>query len=199
MEIGVDSSAVKAGYHHGDLRRALLTAAAALLEGGGPEALSLRAVARDAGVSPRAPYRHFADREELLSALAAQAFADFAAVLASADAGSTVDHAIEAQAIAYVRFALAAPARFRLMFGPRRVSPGNRLASAKASAFGVLEDRVTRDAVRHGDARARAVGLWAMAHGLAVLFLDERIRDEIDGGDDEIVRRVTAAVLSSAC
>lgn len=191
--------AFKGGYHHGDLRRALLAAASALLEQSGPEALSLRAVARGSGVSPRAPYRHFKDREELLSALATQAFTDFGAALAAADAGSTPDHAVEAQSVAYVRFALAAPGRFRLMFGPRRVAPDDALASAKAKAFGVLEDRVARDARRHGDARARAVGLWAMAHGLAVLFLDERIRDEIDGSDEEIVRRVTVAVLSSAC
>lgn len=196
MQIGDRRQPNKGGYHHGDLRRALLATASELLEQGGPEALSLRAVARCAGVSPRAPYRHFEDKEALLSALAVDAFNRFGKALAIADADSEPGHAIEAQALAYVRFALAAPGRFRLMFGPRRVEPGDALAAAKAAAFGVLERRVVRDAAPGEDDRARAVGCWSLAHGLAVLFLDERVRDEIEGSDDEIVRRVAAAVLS---
>lgn len=196
MQVGDEGRPVKRAYHHGDLRRALLDAASQLLEERGPEALSLRGVARNAGVSPRAPYRHFKDREALLSALAADAFHHFTGALSRADAESEPGHAIEGQAIAYVRFALAKPGRFRLMFGARRVEPDDALHSAKAAAFGVLQRRVVLDSLPHEDSHARAVGCWCLAHGLAVLFLDQRIRDEIEGGDDEIVRRVASAVLS---
>ncbi|WP_174279752.1 TetR/AcrR family transcriptional regulator [Sphingomonas bacterium] len=182
-------------YHHGTLRRALLNDAAALLNEGGQDELSLRALARRAGVSPRAPYRHFADKEALLTALAAQAFVAFGHALAAADAAAEPGRELEAQAIAYVRFALAAPARFQLMFGPRRYQADDELVAAKRAAFGVLQARVDLNAEPGEDGRARAVGCWSLAHGLAVLFLDGRIRDELDGDDDDIMRRVVRATL----
>ncbi|WP_174298306.1 TetR/AcrR family transcriptional regulator [Sphingomonas bacterium] len=185
-------------YHHGTLRQALLDDAAVLLDEGGPDALSLRALARRASVSPRAPYRHFADREALLAALAIQGFAAFAAALAAGDAAAAPGRELEAQAIAYVRFALAAPGRFRLMFGPRRGAADDGLIAAKQAAFGVLQARVDLLAGPGDDSRAEAVGHWALAHGLAVLFLDGRVRDELDGSDDEMVRRVAGATLRFA-
>ncbi len=130
---------VKAGYHHGDLRRELLTQAAALLEEVGSEALSIRELARRAGVSPRAPYQHFEDKEALLSALAVDGFTAFGEALAGAEAIAPSGREIEEQAVAYVRFAVAAPGRFRLMFGPRRVEPGSDLAAAKAQTFHALQ------------------------------------------------------------
>lgn len=196
MDVDGAGSHGKGGYHHGDLRQALLATAAEMLEDDGPEGLSLRAVARVAGVSPRAPYRHFADREALLAALAADAFERFADALDPAVVQiDTSGDTVAAQAAAYVRFALAGPGRFRLMFGPRRMPPEGALAVAKERAFGVLERSVALGARPGVDARARAVGAWAMAHGLAVLFLDEGVRNQFDGDDDEIIRRVTAAML----
>src|SRR6185503_17019443 len=95
-------------YHHGELRPALLRAAAKVLEAEGREAVSLRDLARRAGVSHAAPYRHFADREALLAALAEEGFVLLAAELEGKPRRE--------QAVAYVRFALANPGRFRLMF-----------------------------------------------------------------------------------
>src|SRR5690349_3579164 len=96
-------------YHHGDLRPALLKAAGRVLEKEGPAALSLRELARRAGVSHNAPYRHFADREALLAALAADGFRMLGEVLGVASSRHRGE--------AYVRFALEHPQLFRLMFG----------------------------------------------------------------------------------
>lgn len=128
-------------YHHGDLRPSLLRAAAKLLEKEGRDALSLRDLARRAGVSHNAPYRHFADRQALLAALAAEGFALLAAELEG--------RPWREQAMAYLRFALANPERFTLMFTRPVPAALRRLVE--------------------GDAVARAI--WAMVHGLTVLIL----------------------------
>ena len=185
-------------FHHGALKRALLDEAAALLDADGPDVISLRDLARRVGVSPRAPYRHFADRDALLAALAVEAFVAFGRALAAADSAAAPGRELEEQAIAYVRFALAAPGRFRLMFSVRFVAPPEELVAAKQAAFGVLKARVDRRASPGDDRQAQAVGYWSLAHGLAVLSLDDRISDELDdlkGDEDEIVRRVSAAML----
>ncbi len=185
-------------YHHGALRSTLLEDAAILLNEGGQDALSLRALARRAGVSPRAPYRHFADKEALLTALAVEAFAAFGEALATADAAAEPDRELEAQVIAYVRFGLQAPGRFRLMFGLRRVVTDEELITAKQGAFGVLQARIDLLAGPGEDSRAQAVGYWSLAHGLTVLFLDGRVRDELDGSEHEIIQRVARATLRVA-
>ena len=185
-------------YHHGALRRTLLEDASVLLNEGGQDALSLRALARRAGVSPRAPYRHFADKEALLTALAVEAFGAFGEALAVADASAAPGRELEAQAIAYVRFGLKAPGRFRLMFGPRRFVANDELITAKQAAFGVLQARVDLLAGPGDDSRAQAVGYWSLAHGLTVLFLDGRVRDELDGSEDEIIQRIARATLCVA-
>lgn len=94
-------------YHHGDLRAALLKAAARILEAGGPEAISLRDLARGADVSHNAPYRHFPDREALLAALSEEGYAQLVQELRGKP--------WREQASSYVRFALANPQRFHLM------------------------------------------------------------------------------------
>lgn len=187
----------QSAYHHGTLRRVLLDDAAVLLGEGGQEAVSLRALARRAGVSPGAPYRHFADKAALLTALAVEGFVAFGAALAAADAGAEPGRELEAQAVAYVRFGLQAPGRFRLMFGNERPVADEALVLAKQNAFGVLQARVDRIARAEDDTRAQAVGFWSLAHGLTVLFLDGRVRDELDGSDDEIIQRVARATLRS--
>lgn len=185
----------KAGYHHGDLQRTLLIQAAALLEEVGSDALSIRELARRAGVSPRAPYQHFADKEALLAALAVDGFVAFGQALAEAEAVAPSGREIEEQAVAYVRFAVAAPGRFRLMFGPRRVEPGSDLAAAKARTFQALQARAAQASSPTDDVPALAVGYWSFAHGLAVLFLDGRVQEELKGDQEAVVRRVAAMIL----
>src|ERR1700719_4327088 len=106
-----------ATYHHGDLRAALVGAAMDLLEEGGEAELSLRAVARRAGVSPAAPYRHYADRESLVSAVAAVGYRELAERLAAAHPTPSTPEQLASVAVAYVQFALDRPALFRIMFG----------------------------------------------------------------------------------
>jgi AcrR family transcriptional regulator len=159
-------------YHHGDLRAALLDAALGLLEE--DETFSLRAVARRAGVSPTAPYRHYQDKEALLAALATYGFAQLA---------DRLDAAAELTGMAeeYVTFALAHPGLFRLMYG----RPTANNASARTAA--ILASRVADPAVQ--------IGAWAMVHGLAVLLLDGRL----PGTDPrQLVRATVAAVLTPA-
>src|SRR5258705_12822442 len=105
-----------APYPHGDLRTALVRAAMELLEESGQTALSLRAVARRVGVSPAAPYRHYADREALVAAVAAVGYRELAARLAAAHPSPATPEEMISVAIAYVQFALERPALFRIMF-----------------------------------------------------------------------------------
>src|SRR5882757_299003 len=105
-----------APYHHGNLRPALVRAAMELLEESGEADLPLRAVARRAGVSPAAPYRHYADREALVSAVAAVGYRELAERLAAAHPSPSTAEQLACVAIAYVQFALERPGLFRIMF-----------------------------------------------------------------------------------
>lgn len=159
-------------YHHGDLPAALLDAALGLLEDG--ETFSLRAVARRAGVSPNAPYRHYADKEALLAALATYGFGRLADRLeAAADLTDMAEQ--------YVAFALAHPGLFRLMYG----RPTANAAAARTAE--ILASRVA--------GQARQIGAWAMVHGLAVLLLDGKLTCT---DPTELVRATVAAVLTPA-
>src|SRR5712664_3966128 len=102
-------STSSAQYHHGDLRAACVRAALELLEEGGSAALSLRAVARRAGVAHSAPYRHYADRDALISSVAAVGYRELAEHLAAAHPAPSTPDDLAAVAIAYVQFALARP------------------------------------------------------------------------------------------
>ena len=135
-------------YHHGDLRPALLRAAARILEKEGREAISFRDLARRAGVSHGAPYRHFADRQALLAALADEGFS----LLAQALEGKPWRE----QAVAYVRFGLDNPERFALMFTRPVPDALRRLVE--------------------GDGVAQAT--WAMVHGLTHLVLSGHFAGE---------------------
>ncbi|WP_424810776.1 TetR/AcrR family transcriptional regulator [Roseococcus sp. YIM B11640] len=158
-------------YHHGDLRAALIEAGETLLDAGGDGAVSLREAARMAGVSATAAYRHFADKDALLAALAVRGFRAFGQALGEAAAG-TKGNPLYAQGRAYVRFALARPGRFRLMFGPllARAEAHPELRDTSHHAFDAL-------LAVAGD-RDEALRRWAMVHGLAHLLLDGAIQEE---------------------
>src|ERR1044071_9801724 len=104
-------------YHHGDLRRALVEAARRLLESEGPTALSLRAVAREAGVSPAAPYHHFKDKCELIDAVAHEGWEELGQAIAKARATApSAREALTNIGVAYVCFARDNPALYRVMY-----------------------------------------------------------------------------------
>lgn len=168
-------------YHHGDLRAALLDAADALLDEGGDGAVSLREAARRAGVSAAAAYRHFADKEALLAALALRGFEAFGAAMRAAVAvGDVPPHVAHGRA--YLRFARARPGRFRLMFGPLLARAGAHpalLAASKAAFAALQADAGDRDA---------ALRRWGLVHGLAHLMLDEAIPDA--GEPEALIERL---------
>ncbi len=179
-----------APYHHGDLRATCVRAALELLEEGGTAELSLRAVARRAGVAASAPYRHYADRDALMSAVAAVGYRDLAGFLAAAHPAPSTPDDLAAVAVAYVQFALRRPALFRVMFGePCDRDSAERVAATEAISAYVAA--IVRQAFPGADPDALATAVWALVHGLAFLHLDGKL----DASDPAAVAaRVTAAV-----
>ncbi|EJE53732.1 transcriptional regulator [Acidovorax sp. CF316] len=165
-----DPQDFRAPYHHGDLRAALLAAAEALLASGAT--LSLRSVAKAAGVSHAAPYHHFANLEALLAAVAARGFDDLAAAMRGAQQGGDTAATLVGHCTAYVAFALARPAVFRLMFSPllQRKAEHPALQAAADGSFQVLLQAARAHVPEGGDALALAG--WSLAHGLASLAID---------------------------
>jgi AcrR family transcriptional regulator len=180
----------KTTYHHGDLRAECVRAAVELLEEGGETALSLRAVARRAGVSPAAPYRHYADREALVSAVAAVGYRELAGRLVVAHPSPSTPEQLASVAVAYVQFALDRPALFRIMFGePCDRDNDERFAATAAVSLYVrgIVERAFPDA----DADAMATAIWALVHGLAFLHLDGKLDARTPSA---VADRVTAAI-----
>jgi AcrR family transcriptional regulator len=181
-------------YHHGDLRAACLRAARELLEEDGGAGLSLRAVARRAGVSPTAPYRHFANREVLVSAIAAEGYRELAGYLAEAHPAPLTPADLATVAVAYVQFALEHPALFRVMFS-EPCDPGNDERVAATAAISAYVDGLVRRAFPDtgADVGAMSTAVWALVHGLAFLHLDGKL----DASAREAVAdRVRAAVYA---
>ncbi len=167
----------RTSYHHGDLRSALLTAAAELLERDGPEGISLRALARAAGVSQTAPYNHFPDKTELLATLAADGFAALTAAQAdAAGKASTPSAQIVAIGSAYVSFARGHPQLYRLMFGAGVADwRGHRLVEeAKHGSYEPVKQAVIAVLGERAEMETEVVNIaaWALVHGLAMLLID---------------------------
>ncbi|HEY3608495.1 MAG TPA: TetR/AcrR family transcriptional regulator [Pseudonocardiaceae bacterium] len=184
-------------YHHGDLRAACLQAALELLEEEGASALSLRAVARRAGVAHSAPYRHYADRDALVSAVAAVGYRELAHSLAAAHPSPSTHDDLAAVAVAYVRFALRRPALFRVMFAEPcdRDSPERVAATAAISGYvRAIVGRCFPDA----NPEAMSTAVWALVHGLAFLHLDGKLDDSSPAVVSAGVRAAVHAVLAAS-
>lgn len=160
-------------YHHGDLRRALIDAASRVLESEGPSALSLRAVAREAGVSPAAPYHHFKDKTELLEAVAHEGWTllDEALAKAKVDAPSP-RAAMNGLGVAYVCFALQNPALYRVMYDRARDREDlpDQMHGDKDSAYCKVRDTLVEagaDPADTLDLELATSAAWCSAHGLA--------------------------------
>jgi AcrR family transcriptional regulator len=205
MTLGIDAIGVNtceeglmspsnSAYHHGDLRAALVSSALALLEDGGAEALSIRAVARHAGVTAAAPYRHYADRDALLSAVAAVGYQELGEVLIAANPEPSTADELADVAVAYVQFALRRPALFRVMFGEPCDPSSPERVQATAAITAYVNGIVTR-AFPDSDTESLSDAVWALVHGLAFLHLDGKF----DGSDPTATdRRIRAAVHAVA-
>jgi AcrR family transcriptional regulator len=171
-------------YQHGNLRHALIQAGLRLLSEGGVSNLSLRAAAQLAGVSHAAPYRHFADKEALVAAIAEEGFALLTAALAASTtkvaAASFADRLGE-MTMAYVKFALAHPAYLRVIFGGvvDKAHAPESLRIAGETAYGVLRNLVAEGqecgALRHGDIDEMALACWSLVHGFGMLLSDRAL------------------------
>lgn len=163
-------------YHHGDLPRALLRVAERMVRDEGADALSLRAVARRAGVDPAAVYRHFDDKDALLRTVAGRGFAALAtAMQAGLDQARTPADRLAAVGAAYVRFAAREPALFRLMFGgrTREVTQASEVGASQPSPYELLIEALGA----LGVSSDQAIVAWSAVHGLATLAIDGRVDD----------------------
>ena len=165
-------------YHHGDLKAALVEAAVEILHREGLEGLTLRAVARKAGVSQAAPYRHFPDRRALMAAVAERGFQRMQQAMLEGMSGGQGRLGLKAVAIAYVRFARENPQEYRLMFGselantddlPSLRDTGRSVLGFVAEGIGQLQKA---GLVGEGDPKLMAAATWSALHGLSMLILD---------------------------
>jgi AcrR family transcriptional regulator len=174
-----DTGRAERGYHHGNLKEALLQAALGLIAEKGPGGFTFADAARMAGVSPAAPYRHFRDRDELLSSIAQRGFEQFEAVLTQAwdDGRPETVTAFERVGRAYLGFARREPAYYSAMFEsglPVDLNP--TLMAASERAFAVIRAAAERLAaltppgVARPPAMMMALHIWSLAHGIASLF-----------------------------
>ena len=166
-------------YHHGQLRAAVVQAAVAEVEAVGAEAVSMREIARRAGVSHAAPAHHFGDKAGIFTAIAAEGFRLAAAAIAPAATGR--DGFVQGGA-AYVAFALTHPGHFEVMFRPTLYHQDDPdLVDARDAAFRILFDSATASAGRGvEDVTGLVLAGWSMSHGLATLWLTANLGERLE-------------------
>ena len=204
MERPMDRQKPKAAYHHGDLRNALIQAGLEMLAEGGAQELDLRKVARRAGVSHAAPYRHFADKQALIAAINEEGFHWLAERIEETlrDVPDEPFEQLLGVALAYVGFAGAHPWLMREMFSGLTIERETyeSLQTASKSVYRLYIDVIRRGQERgsivEGDPAALAGVLWAVLHGLAMFIIEGQMRPYADGPEgSERVTRYTIEVL----
>ena len=169
-------------YHHGNLREALLSSAIRLIAELGPTGFTLRELARRAGVSHNAPYRHFRDREDLMAAVATEGYRELteAMLLASADEPSALGR-LKRAGLSYITFALRRPEHFAVMFDGPKFAETDHPDSAEAAkeAFNTMLTMVKgcqeEGQLPLGDPHEFALLAWSMVHGIAKLAITGRL------------------------
>lgn len=189
-------------YHHGDLRRALIDQALRTIDQEGVDGLTLRAVGSELGVSRTALYRHFADKQALVAAVAAEGFRTLR--LALADTWNRQGHTLaglEAMGLAYVEFARAHQSHYRVMFGRFVESNDATLLEEAACAFQTLADALadlqTQGLARRDDLLLQARFVWSVVHGVAMLIINGQLHRHDQTGEQltqYAVERIQAAV-----
>jgi AcrR family transcriptional regulator len=182
-------------YHHGDLRDALVQAALRAAEQGGPEAISIKALAGKLGVSQPAPYRHFADREALLAAVTAEAFRQFSATLRASIDKPSKRSKLSRLAQATLTFGLERNGIYRLMFASRVMAcaaKDSELHNAAMETFALVLEALEAPAV--GLLRERhALQIWAALHGVVMLAEQGLLTGQVAGTTrEELVEGIVA-------
>ncbi|GIG57283.1 TetR family transcriptional regulator [Longispora fulva] len=171
------------GYHHGDLRRTLLATAAEVIAETGPAALSLRDLARRAGVSHAAPAHHFGDKQGLLTALATEGYELLAEALTAAE-GDILD-----AGVAYIRFATEHPAHFEVMFHPALYREDEIGAARERSAAALSAGLASRPKEDLGpDPELTGMAAWSLVHGFATLALAGNLPPEVVADPRRVIR-----------
>lgn len=179
-------------YHHGDLRAVILAETARLVADHGADGVSLRQLARNAGVSHAAPAHHFTDRRGLFTALAAEGFWLLCDELKAAR-GNFAD-----AALGYVRFAIDHPGHYAVMFNRSLVDPADReLVTAQAAAGAELSQGVATLADPHAktDPMGAELAAWSLVHGFAMLWLNHAVPDDVAAADPMIAVERIARML----
>ena len=177
-------------YHHGDLPRALVAAAVRFIDDVGPAALSLREVARRAGVSHGAPAHHFRDKAGLLSAVAAEGYELLGDALSEAFERTGEFREV---GVAYVRFALSHRAHFEVMFRPELYRADDpRVVDARDRSSAMLYGPPTEMSADAASGVSAAVAAWSLVHGFATLWLNGNLERAVPGDPEHAARAVTA-------
>lgn len=189
-------------YHHGDLSRALVEAARRILEAEGAAALSLRAVAREAGVSPAAPYHHFKDKSDLLAAITEAGFEALGDAIRSAVAADT-ESKMSTMGVAYVKFARENPALYRVMYDcsrDRDAMPDK--TGHEGGGFHLVEAAMIRAGIDPADElnlKLWCISAWCSAHGVAEMVGFAQFKPVIEalGGEDRFIEELILRVCTS--
>ncbi len=178
-------------YHHGDLKAALVTAARQLLKDKGADALSLRAIAAEVGVSHMAPYTHFKNKKDLMQAVAASGFDELTErLLRVRERYSKPWELVLNYGVEYVQFAIDNPEVYRLMLSqvdmggrrnrpevkPAKIIVSPRLESSTQRPFELLQAAFAREGVDPTLVTARAATAWSMVHGMSALIIDGHLQ-----------------------
>ncbi|MBX2860254.1 MAG: TetR/AcrR family transcriptional regulator [Vampirovibrio sp.] len=196
-----------ASYHHGDLRNALIYWGKLVLKKKGLQGLTLREVARAAGVSHNAPYRHFKDKTALLSAIVMDGFDQLSDATQSAiDSGGTPQDQLTRACAAYVNIAIRSPETTQLMLGrlaaekecpPALTQAGFRLFSLLTE---MIEEGQQAGVYRSGESREMALSVWAMVQGLAILISSEQIKRGASQREiSRLTKRLCSQLLEGLC
>jgi AcrR family transcriptional regulator len=177
------TKAKRGSYHHGDLRQTLLNATLQLIATEGARHFTRREVARRAGVSHAAPYRHFTDKTALLAAVAEEGFRALQDRMCHVNTPQSSEPLAQflALGVEYVRFAVEHPSHFRVMFGPDITdwTAYPDLHDVSMRTFTLLVESITaaqhEHLIRAGDPQELALVAWAQVHGLATLLVDQRV------------------------
>ena len=194
-------------YHHGDLRRALIDQALKIIDKEGTEALTLRGVGDALGVSRTALYRHFADKQALIAAVAREGFRDLRVSLV--EAWTREEHGfqgLQSMGLAYVAFAVAHPSHYRAMFGRfvESCKKDPELIEEARAAFQALVEALV-ELQQEGQARGddpllQARFVWSVVHGVAMLAIDGQLREGDESGEGlsrYAVDRIQVAIARS--
>jgi AcrR family transcriptional regulator len=189
-------------FHHGALRPALIASALQILAKHGPQALTLRAIADRAGVTHTAVYWHFANKEALFAAVAAEGFRALGQrITASIHEDADIDEKVRQVGRAYVGFALENPVQYRLMHGPelsdRKAYP--ELDEARSAVYllvrGIVERGQADGILRAMSPDTAVLGLWGLAHGVALLLADLQLTDLGIRPSDNLLRQLASMLV----